>query len=210
MILGLAPSSLPTKPAHFDIERVIRPNILALHPYRCARDDYKDGILLDANENALGHSIIAADSQSDNVLSWALDLNLHRYPDPSHDDVKARIIDLRGLPSGAIDHVFLGVGSDEVIDLLMRVCVVPGKESVMITKPTYGMYAVCAQVNDIAVVNCPLELSGEFGEGGDRGRFSLRVDEAGNCIAHDLGIIVNSFLLNASLDEESDRQRSVH
>ncbi len=47
-ILGLAPDRYPTKPAHFDIEQVIRPNILALHPYRCARDDYSEGILLDA------------------------------------------------------------------------------------------------------------------------------------------------------------------
>jgi histidinol-phosphate aminotransferase len=191
MIFGLAPSSLPTKPAHFDIERVIRPNILALHPYRCARDDYKEGILLDANENALGHSIPAVDTQStsDGVLSWALDLNLHRYPDPSHDDVKARIVELRGLPNGAIDHVFLGVGSDEVIDLIMRVCVVPGKESIMITKPTYGMYSVCAQVNDIAIVNCPLEVTGQLGEGGDRGRFSLRVDEASHPITHELNCL---------------------
>ena len=50
-------SPLPTHPAHFDITKVIRPNILALEPYRCARDDFDDGILLDANENALGHAI---------------------------------------------------------------------------------------------------------------------------------------------------------
>lgn len=56
-ILGLPESLYPTHPGHFDIEKVIRPNILALHPYRCARDDYDQGILLDANENALGHSI---------------------------------------------------------------------------------------------------------------------------------------------------------
>jgi histidinol-phosphate aminotransferase len=178
-ILGLAPSLLPTKPAHFDIERVIRPNILALHPYRCARDDYKDGILLDANENALGHSIprVQPESPANGYISQALELDLHRYPDPSHDVIKARIVDLRGLPSGATDHVFLGVGSDEVIDLLMRVCVVPGKESVLLTPPTYGMYAVCAQVNDLGIVRCNLELGGDAGEGGERGRFSLRVEE---------------------------------
>lgn len=55
-IKGLS-SPLPTHPAHFDIEKVIRPNILSLEPYRAARDDYDVGILLDANENALGHSI---------------------------------------------------------------------------------------------------------------------------------------------------------
>lgn len=75
------------------------------------------------------------------------------------------------------DYVFLGVGSDEVIDLLMRVFVAPGREKILTTPPTYGMYAVCAQVNDAAVVRVPLELSGERGEGGERGRFSLKVDE---------------------------------
>src|SRR5712672_2724068 len=63
-ILGLEPSPTPTRPAHFDIERVIRPNILSLRPYRCARDDYSSGILLDANENALGHSIPASEDST--------------------------------------------------------------------------------------------------------------------------------------------------
>jgi histidinol-phosphate aminotransferase len=59
----------------------------------------------------------------------------------------------------------------------MRVCVAPGKEKVLITPPTYGMYAVCAQVNDVGVTKCELELGGSAGEGGERGRFSLRVEE---------------------------------
>jgi len=192
-IFGLTPSSTPMRPAHFDIERVIRPNILALHPYRCARDDYSSGILLDANENALGHSISPSDdtplattatapqlngnsSPVDAELDSILGLDLHRYPDPSHPDIKSRIAELRGLPSP--DHVFLGVGSDEVIDLLMRVCVAPGgHEKILVTPPTYGMYGVCAQVNDVGVVKVNLELTAEGGEGGERGRFSLRVDE---------------------------------
>ena len=173
-ILGLTPSLYPTHPAHFDIERVIRPNILALHPYRCARDDYDEGILLDANENALGHSIPPS-STFDPELRGALDLDLHRYPSPTHDPIKARIAELRGIPGPA--YVFLGVGSDEVIDLLMRVCVAPAREKILTTPPTYGMYAVCAQVNDAAVVKVPLELSGANGEGGERGRFSLRIPE---------------------------------
>lgn len=59
-IKGLAAATTalePTTPAHFDLTRLIRPNILALEPYRCARDDFEDGVLLDANENALGHAI---------------------------------------------------------------------------------------------------------------------------------------------------------
>ena len=178
----------PTRPAHFDIERVIRPNILALHPYRCARDDYTSGILLDANENALGHSIPASDSDDPATTSRQqpngnspveidviLGLDLHRYPDPSHPKIKERITEIRGL-SGT-DHVFLGVGSDEVIDLLMRVCVAPGREKILITPPTYGMYAVCAQVNDVGIVKVNLELTAEGGEGGEKGRFSVRVDD---------------------------------
>jgi histidinol-phosphate aminotransferase len=171
-IHGLQKSLEHTKPTHFDIEKAIRPNILSLHPYRCARDDYKEGILLDANENALGHSILrnSVDELTADLKS-TLDLDLHRYPDPSHDEIKERIAALRSLPG--IDHIFLGVGSDEVIDLLMRICVTPSKEKIMITPPTYGMYAVCAQVNDVGILKCPLELDGTSGEG----RFSLRVEE---------------------------------
>ena len=181
-ILGLDPSRYPTKPAHFDIEQVIRPNILALQPYRCARDDYSEGILLDANENALGHSIPSAAQANgagpalDKELEHTLELDLHRYPSPTHDPIKERIAALRGLPGP--EYVFLGVGSDEVIDLLMRVCVAPGtNESILVTPPTYGMYKVCAQVNDVGVVEVPLVLEGREGEGGEKGRFSVRVEE---------------------------------
>lgn len=180
-VLGLDPSLYPTKPAHFDIEQVIRPNILALHPYRCARDDYSEGILLDANENALGHSIPSPSKTHDasialeKELEHTLELDLHRYPSPTHDPIKSRIAALRKLPG--TEYVFLGVGSDEVIDLLMRVCVAPMREKVMTTPPTYGMYAVCAQVNDVGIVKVPLELSGTNGEGGESGRFSLMIPE---------------------------------
>jgi len=184
-ILGLAESSLPTNPPHFNIEKVIRPNILALHPYRCARDDYKEGILLDANENALGHSIVR-DSTLIPDLQATLDLDLNRYPDPSHDVIKAQIAALRNV--AGTDHIFLGVGSDEVIDLLIRICVTPSKESIMITPPTYGMYSVSAQVNDVRVVKVPLELTGDHGEGGERGRFSVRVDEIKKAIDADPSI----------------------
>ncbi len=166
-ILGLPPSSTPTYPVHFDIEKVIRPNILSLHPYRCARDDYQEGILLDANENALGHSVNSEANPGD---SGILDLDLHRYPDPTQIEIKKRIVELRGLQG--TEQVFLGVGSDEVIDLLMRVCVAPGKEKIMTTPPTYGMYAVSAQVNDVGVVKAPLDVEG--------GAFQLRLADVSN------------------------------
>ena len=176
-ILGLSPTYQKSGPAHFDIEKVIRPNILSLQPYRCARDDYQDGILLDANENALGHSITATGGENDvpEDLENVLDLNLHRYPDPSHPEIKRRVANLRGVTGP--DHVFLGVGSDEVIDLIIRVCVVPGKEKILITPPTYGMYSVCAQVNDVGVVKVPLVTDNSQGEGGSKGRFSVDVEE---------------------------------
>ncbi|KAG6379691.1 pyridoxal phosphate-dependent transferase [Boletus reticuloceps] len=158
-ILGLKPSSEPTKPAHFDIEKVIRPNILALHPYRCARDDYQEGILLDANENALGHSLEPS-CQIPPELRDTLNARLNRYPDPSHDEIKTRIATLRGLPSEK--HVFLGVGSDEVIDLIMRVCVTSrtGKD-LDYPSDIWHVHGLCS------------------GEGGERGRFSLPVDSVG-------------------------------
>ncbi|KAI6007855.1 pyridoxal phosphate-dependent transferase [Pisolithus marmoratus] len=183
-ILGLAPSSEPQRPAHFDIEKVIRPNILSLHPYRCARDDYQEGILLDANENSHGHSISSPGKMEE--LVSVLNADLHRYPDPSHDDIKTRIAQLRSLPDPK--HVFLGVGSDEVIDLLMRVCVTPGREKILITPPTYGMYTVCAHVNDIGIVRCNLNLSGDHGEGGENGRFSLVVNDIKAAVSSDPAI----------------------
>lgn len=181
-ILGLPSELYPKAPKHFDIERVIRPNILSLQPYRCARDDYSEGILLDANENALGHSIASTNGTAhpdgpelEPELQSTLSLDLHRYPSPRNDPIRERLASMRGLPGP--EYVFLGVGSDEVIDLLMRICVAPGREKILTTPPTYGMYAVCAQVNDVGVITVPLELSGEHGEGGERGRFSLKVDE---------------------------------
>ena len=164
-IHGLENYTRQTKPQHFDIEAVIRPNILTLQPYRCARDDYQSGILLDANENALGHSIDFSNDQSA-IHSYA-DMELHRYPDPAHTTIKNRIADLRQIPGS--DHVFLGVGSDEVIDLLIRVCCTPGVDEIITTPPTYGMYAVCAQVNDVSVVKVPLNT--------ERGVFQLNVRE---------------------------------
>lgn len=159
-IHGLVNGITHVYPPHFSLEAVVRPNILALRPYRCARDDYQSGILLDANENALGHSI--PDPLND------IDMDLHRYPDPAQLQIKERIARLRGVPSTG--YVFLGVGSDEVIDLLMRTCCVPGRDKILTTPPSYGMYPVCAQVNDVEVVTAPLNV--------EQGAFLPKVDEA--------------------------------
>jgi histidinol-phosphate aminotransferase len=171
--------SMPAR--HFNLEAIIRPNILALQPYRCARDDYQSGVLMDANENAYGHSIAsttveesstASQKEEAAFLAEHIAAPLHRYPDPSHPLVKSAYASLRGI-SGP-ERVFLGVGSDEVIDLLFRVTCVPGKDKILACPPTYGMYSVCAQVNDVAVVNVPQDTTG--------GRFSIQVDEVSYCV----------------------------
>lgn len=157
---------------HFKLETIIRPNILALQPYRCARDDYQSGILMDANENAYGHSIVngsGVPSQQDEaaLLEEHLAAPLHRYPDPSHPLVKSAYARLRGV-SGP-ERVFLGVGSDEVIDLLFRVTCIPGTDKILVCPPTYGMYPVCAQVNDVGIVKVPQDTTG--------GQFSIQVNK---------------------------------
>lgn len=191
---GQSPSQHSAYPAHFNLESVVRPNILALHPYRCARDDYSEGILLDANENALGHSIVSqagSDSEPHAAIEETLALPLHRYPDPVHLPIKSRIASLRSLP--APENVFLGVGSDEVLDLLIRILVKPGisssgNDKILITPPTYGMYSVCAQVNDVGVVKVPLRVrEEEIGgvEGGKTGRFSVDVEAVKRAVIHE-------------------------
>jgi len=118
------------------IEALIRSNIRKLKPYRSARQDFTSGILLDANENAYGSSI-PFDG-----------LQLNRYPDPSQMPLRSRIAQMHGIE---VDSVFVGVGSDEVIDLLIRIFCEPRSDSVLILEPTYGVYRVAADVNDITV-----------------------------------------------------------
>lgn len=111
------------------IERLVRPNILNLAPYTCARNEYtgEARAWLDANENSL------------------ID-GLNRYPDPLQLEVKKRLSQLRVVPA---ENIFLGVGSDECIDLCYRVFCRPGKDNVVAIDPTYGMYKVCADINDV-------------------------------------------------------------
>ncbi|KAI2635459.1 histidinol-phosphate aminotransferase [Xylaria nigripes] len=151
----------------FNLETCARPNILALEPYRCARDDYKDdgtNILLDANENAFGPSLIPASASSAlSVSSWP-EINfagLHRYPDPHQRELKQLFCNLRNTHQHSDktitpDNLFVGVGSDEAIDGLLRCFCVPGRDRILVCPPTYGMYSVSAQVNDVGLVKVPL------------------------------------------------------
>jgi len=118
---------------------LVRPNILALSPYRCARDDYERGTLLDANENSFG-AVTGVDG-------------LNRYPDPYQRELKKKIAAFRGVYP---DQIFTGVGSDEPIDLLIRIFCTPSHDRILITPPTYGMYKVAASINDVAVDIAPL------------------------------------------------------
>lgn len=113
------------------IQKLIRKNIQQLTPYASARDEFQgEGqIFLDANENPYPSSY-------------------NRYPDPLQRKLKEKIAALKGVRSSQL---FLGNGSDEAIDLLIRAFCEPREDSILITEPTYGMYGVCAGVNGVAV-----------------------------------------------------------
>mmetsp|Transcript_27099 Transcript_27099/g.64799 ORF Transcript_27099/g.64799 Transcript_27099/m.64799 type:complete len:444 (-) Transcript_27099:124-1455(-) len=132
--------------------RLARPNILELQPYRCARDDYSDGVLLDANENAYGPTSLP----TKNLDPYDNSNTLERYPDPYQQQLKELFVKVRG-NNLQPKNIFVGVGSDEAIDLLMRIFCQPSSEdNILITPPTYGMYKVCAKVNDVPIVTAPL------------------------------------------------------
>lgn len=157
-ILGVNEAALKLakahKPEHFDLEKIVRPNILSLQPYHTVRDDYQVNMLLDANENSYGPMLGAQDA-----TEAAQGMELHRYPEPGLCGTRNGLTRLRGMPDPA--YTFLGVGSDEVIDVLLRCFVRPGLDKVLICPPTYPMYKVSAAVNDIGVVSVPLILDGD-------------------------------------------------
>jgi histidinol-phosphate aminotransferase len=123
-----------------DLKTLLRPHILALKPYSSARDEYtgKEGIFLDANENPFGS---------------ITEEKFNRYPDPYQQALKERIAELKGVPT---DQLFLGNGSDEAIDLLFRAFCRPGLDQAILLPPTYGMYEVSAEINDVETVKVPL------------------------------------------------------
>lgn len=124
----------------FDLNRLIRPNIRDLVPYSSARDEFKGeaSIFLDANENSLGSPL----------MKW-----YNRYPDPLQWEVKQKLSGIKGIGP---EHIFLGNGSDEAIDLLYRAFCEPGLDNVIICPPTYGMYEVSANINNVQLRKVPL------------------------------------------------------
>ncbi|KAK3906305.1 histidinol-phosphate aminotransferase [Staphylotrichum tortipilum] len=177
----------------FNLETCARSNILALEPYRCARDDYKDNgtnILLDANENAYGpplSSLPATITTPNDAAPGgpSLDLTtLHRYPDPHQAPLKQLLCNLRTTHAHTAKtlspaNLFVGVGSDEAIDALLRCFCVPGVDKILVCPPTYGMYSVSAQVNDVGLVKVPLLPAPGFGVDVEAVKAVLSGPEAG-------------------------------
>ena len=124
----------------FDLNKLTRENIKKLTPYSSARDEFSGEakVFLDANENSLGSPL----------MKW-----YNRYPDPYQHEVKESLSKVKGITH---DHIFLGNGSDECIDLLYRCFCEPGKDNVIICPPTYGMYEVSANINNIEIRKSPL------------------------------------------------------
>ncbi|MGL5938257.1 MAG: histidinol-phosphate transaminase [Phocaeicola sp.] len=125
------------------LQQLTRPNVWALKPYSSARDEYSGveaSVFLDANENPY-HS------------------PYNRYPDPLQQLVKQRISEKKALPAASI---FLGNGSDEAIDLLFRAFCEPVIDNVVAIDPTYGMYQVCADVNNVAYRKVLLDENYQF------------------------------------------------
>lgn len=132
------------------MKELLRKNIAQLKPYSCARDEFKGGnadtIFLDANESP-----------------YSIENPLNRYPDPLQWELKEEITRLKGVAAG---NIFLGNGSDEAIDLIFRIFCNPGEDNVVAISPSYGMYSVCADINDI-----------EYREVALRDEFTLNVDD---------------------------------
>ena len=119
------------------VEALVRPNIRTLSPYSTARDEAKGtpDVFLDANESPYPG------------------LGYNRYPDPRQKVLKARVSALKGLP---VENIFLGNGSDEAIDLMYRIFCTPGRDNALAIEPSYGMYTVAADINDVELRPVPL------------------------------------------------------
>jgi len=127
-----------------DYKKYILPHIWNLKPYSSARDEFKgsDGIFLDANENPMGSG---------------LEENYNRYPDPLQWQIKGQLAQIKNCSE---DEIFLGNGSDEAIDLLIRMTCTPDASSIIVCPPTYGMYEVSAAINNVPLTK--VNLTSEY------------------------------------------------
>ncbi len=121
----------------FNLNSLIRPHILTLKPYASAREEYQgtEGTFLDANENAFGTPGVSDDQDQ-----------FHRYPDPYQRALKQRLSEIKKV---AAECIFLGNGSDEIVDLIIKAFCRPEQDNVVILPPTFGMYRVAAAINNV-------------------------------------------------------------
>jgi histidinol-phosphate aminotransferase len=121
-----------------NISQLIRKNILELSPYSSAREEYKGskGVFLDANENPYG--------------------SYNRYPDPYQRDLKQLLSEIKNISK---NQIFIGNGSDEVIDIAFRIFCEPNQDKALTFTPTYGMYDVSAKINAVELIKIPLKDS---------------------------------------------------
>ena len=127
-----------------DYKKYILPHIWNLKPYSSARDEFKgsEGIFLDANENPIGSG---------------LEEDFNRYPDPLQWQIKSQLAKIKNCE---LDEIFIGNGSDEAIDLLIRMTCTPDDSSIIICPPTYGMYEVSAAINNVPLIK--VNLTSEY------------------------------------------------
>jgi histidinol-phosphate aminotransferase len=142
----------------FDIKELVRDNIARMKPYSSARDEFKGEaeVFLDANENPYPSPF-------------------NRYPDPLQWKVKEKLAPMKGVKP---EQIFLGNGSDEPIDLLIRAFCEPNRDSILITEPTYGMYSVCADINAVNIQKVALTEN-----------FDIDPDALANAIDHTTKLI---------------------
>ncbi len=128
-------NNVTSKPGFSNLHSLVRENIKNLKPYSSARHEFegKASVFLDANENPFGST---------------LSQDYNRYPDPLQWQLKFQLARIKGVPA---ENIFIGNGSDEVIDLAYRIFCDPAKDNVIICPPTYGMYEVSAQINNVAI-----------------------------------------------------------
>lgn len=145
------------------IQELIRPNIQKLKPYSSARDEYKGvdaTVFLDANENPYNSPV-------------------NRYPDPLQTSVKQILSTIKGVGE---ESIFLGNGSDEAIDLVYRIFCEPDKDNVVSLSPTYGMYEVCADINNVSYRSVPLRMD-------EKGDFRFVAEDLLNAADEDTKVI---------------------
>ncbi len=175
----------------FNLKSLVRPNILALKPYSSARDEFKgsEGVFLDANENPFG--------------------TLNRYPDSYQKELKDKLSAYKNIPN---QNIFIGNGSDEIFDLIYRIFCNPGVDKALTFTPTFGMYQVAADINNIELIKLP--LNDDFQVNTENLKPYLKDDKlklificspnnpTGNCFNEkDVGLILNDFKGIVIIDE---------